>query len=312
MGIGGGVTADRFRTVANPGFDPKKKFRTSSGKMATVNPRQRTGYNPSFSPFGARGGGGGGGTGGGGRGGVRVPGQPAGQFSTGGGAQWGGGGMPWGGGGAGGARGAGGAPRPTEEIKLTAAPSPQMQQAQQQWEQQAAWLRQQAETTDANLKEQINLYRERMGEGPTTRAIERASSGIRDFAAGQAAEAERMGAMGGRGQGFGAAGLSESAQRAQAGAAANIALGREGQLDQLLASGTQIMGAPAQQRLAYGGLGTQHFGSSPYGEAAGLGLAEKQLGLQAWMAPRELGIREMEAQTRAQGSPVDWYRMLFS
>jgi hypothetical protein len=277
-------------TEENVGYQKYGTFKTSTGGQAGLNPRKRKGieaYNPvtgrrltpssDLSPTPA----------------------PSGFTMN----------MPSfsGVGGAGGVPGTGAA----ESLTLEAKPSPEMQEATRRFEEQADWLRRQAETTDANLQEQIRLYRERMGEGPTTRAIERASSAIRDFAAGQAAEAMQGASAAGRSAGFGGAGISDAAKRAQAGAAADISLGREAQLDQLLATGTPIMAAPGQRELAYAGLGSQFYGLAPYGEAAGLGLAEKELGLRAYQVPRQLAIEEMGARAAAQGSPLQWYQMLF-
>jgi hypothetical protein len=182
--------------------------------------------------------------------------------------------------------------------------SPHLKEMQKRWEAQQAAIMEQANKTDANLQEQINLYKERMGEGPTTRAIERASSQIRDFAAGQAQEAMRTGAATGRGAGLGAAGLGESAQRAQAGAAADISLGRERDLDRLLMAGQRTMEAPAAYQQGYYGMGSNFFGQAPYGQQAQYMLGSQGLGLEA----AGLGL---EAQRLQQGNAQNWFNMLF-
>lgn len=280
----------------NPAAEGGKRFKTASGEMANVNPYQRKAsqYNPNFNPFGKSGGtanpsaGGGGGLFGGG--------APVGQFSGGGG-----GGGGWSGGGAGGWSGGGGG-RAAGSVNVTSESSPALEEAAQAWEAHQAKIDEAYNKTDENLQEQIRLYRERMGEGPTTRAIERAGSTIRDFAAGQAEEAKRMGAMGGRGAGLGATGIAESAQRAQAGAAADISLGREQDLDRLLMGGQNIMAAPGQRQERLLGQGGQHFAYSPYQDQANYALGSQGLGLEAL---------RLENQMNPQMNPFQMFQMLF-
>ena len=221
------------------------------------------------------------------------------------------GGGPGGGGfGGGGFGGPGGPGGPggfqATPIKIESQASPHLEEATRRWEQQQEAIMKQAMTRDQNLQDQIAMYKERMGEGPTTRAIERATSTIRDFAAGQAHEATTAGAAGGRGAGFGAAGLGESAQRAQAGAAANISLGREGQLDQLFGMGQRTMEAPGRQRQAYMGMGSQFFGQAPYGQQAQYMLGSQGLGLEA----AGLGLQAQQQQFQQQ-DPWRAFQMLF-
>jgi hypothetical protein len=194
---------------------------------------------------------------------------------------------------------------------LKAEPSPQLQESERRFEEQLQHLRDQAAKRDENLQFQVEQYKSRLGEGPTTRAIERSASAIRDQLAGLTAQAEHQAAMGGRGRGFGQAGLAEAAQRAQAGAAADISLGRERDIDALTIAGQGIMGAPGQRELAYNQLAGQFYGLNPYLAQAQHGLAEKQLGLQAYLGQGDLGLRELEAQARMYGTPMDWMRTMF-
>ena len=305
-GLGGSTTrAKTLKTVANPGYDPGKTYTTGSGTQATLNPRQLTGYNPNYNPMGSSQTLGGGGGGGGG-----MPGMPGGGWSP-----WGGGGgAPGGqfsGGGAGGAGGAGGGTTGgRSELQLTAERSPDIDNMIAAWDQRMAELRQKQASVDENLQFQIEQYKSRLGEGPTTRAIERSASAIRDQLAGQTAQAEQAAAQAGRGQGFGQSGLAESAQRAQAGAAAGIALGRERDLDQLTIAGQNIMQAPGQREMGYNQLLNQQYAQAPHFLQAQQGLGEKQLGLQAYLGQGDLGLRELEAQSRMYGTPWDWMRFM--
>jgi hypothetical protein len=112
------------------------------------------------------------------------------------------------------------------------------------------------------------------------------------------------GAMMGRGQGFGASGLADTASRNQASAAADIALGREGQLDNLLLGGQRTMEAPGHRQQGYYGMGSQFFGQSPYAQQANYALGSQGLGIDA----AGLGLREREL---AQNNSQSWFNMLF-
>jgi hypothetical protein len=222
------------------------------------------------------------------------------------------------GGGAGGASGSGGAggagnfsiPAPGN-LSLTAERSPDLEKAQADYEARRADLAAKSAKVDSNLQFQIDEYKKRLGEGPTTRSIERAASAIRDQAAGMSSDAATAGAAGGRGSGFQAAGIGEGAQRALAGASADITLGRQKQLDDLVLGGSEIMGAPGKRELAYDTLGSDLFSRNPYGASADYGLAEKKLGLDAYLGQGDLGIRAAAAKAQQYGSPLDWFRMLY-
>lgn len=277
------------RFQRNPAAAKGQTFTTGTGTQAPLNPYQRApGTYREPTPMGSSqsvGGGSGGFGGGGGFGG------PGGGFGGGG----------FGGGGGGGAPGWG-----AEPIEVKSEASPHLDEMIKRWEAQQAAIMNQANATDQNLQDQISLYKERMGEGPTTRAIERASSTVRDFAAGQAHNAMTRGAATGRGQGFGATGIAESAQRAQAGAAANISLGREGQLDQLFGMGQRTMEAPGLRKQGYYGMGSNFFGAAPYGSQANYMLGSQGLGLEA----AGLGLQAQQQQY-AQNDPMRWFQMLF-
>lgn len=211
-----------------------------------------------------------------------------------------------GGAGAGGYTGAGGG-----DLTIASQQSPELQKNAQLFEAQLAKLQQQGQKVDQNLQFQIDEYKKRLGEGPTTRAIEQSASAIRDQMAGLSNEAEMAGAAGGRGQGFMAGGIGEAAQRALAGSSANIALGRQGQLDQLLLGGQQIMQAPGQREMAYDTLSSNFFGNAPYQAAANYGLGSQQLGLQAYLGQGDLNIRNAALQQQSQGTPLDWMKLLY-
>lgn len=207
--------------------------------------------------------------------------------------------------------GGGGKTQGSPALELKADPSPQLQESRRRFEQQMNRLQQQAQKRDENLDFQIQQYKDRLGEGPTTRAIERSASAVRDQLAGLTAGAERQAAMTGRGEGFGQSGLADAAQRYQAGAAADIALGRERDLDRLTIAGQGIMAAPGQREMGYDQMASQFYGMNPYLQQAQHGLAEKGLGLQAYLGQGDLGLRELEAQARLYGTPMDWMRTMF-
>lgn len=197
------------------------------------------------------------------------------------------------------------------ELSLKSERSTDLDQASQQYQQQQALLQQRAQQQDQNLQWQVDQYKSRLGEGPTTRAIERSASAVRDMLAGQMEDAATQGAQQGRGQGFGASGLGESAQRAQAGAAANIALGREGQLDALTLGGQQIMAAPGQRQLAYDTLASGNQQYNPAQQQANYGLGSQRLGLDAYMGQGNLAIQQAANQRQQYGSPLDWFTQLY-
>jgi len=283
----------------------RSKVAEQKNPQAAIRPQQlSTGF----------GGGGVGGSSGVGRGGGRTPGMPGiGQAAFdmfGGGGGGGGGGIPSGDFSGGGVTGRGGVSS-TGDLTLRAEGSPDLQRATAQFESQFGRLQQQGAKVDQNLQFQIDEYKKRLGEGPTTRAIERSASAIRDQMAGMMSDAERAGAASGRGPGFQAGAIGEAGQRALAGSSADIALGRESQLDQLVLGGQNIMAAPGQRELAYDTLSSGFFGQAPYQAAAQFGLAEKGLGLQAYGQQGDLALRQAALQQQQYGTPMDWFRTLY-
>jgi hypothetical protein len=129
--------------------------------------------------------------------------------------------------------------------------------------------------------------------------------------AGLTNQAEIQAAQGGRGSGFGQSGIADSAQRAQAGAAAGIAIGRERDIDAMTFAGQNIMQAPGQRDLNYSALQNQMMGMSPYRDQASFGLQEKNLGLQAYLGQGQLGIDQARLQQEQQGTPWQWFNSLY-
>lgn len=99
------------------------------------------------------------------------------------------------------------------------------------------------------LLSQIGRYEDRLSADTTKRAIDNSNLGIADSAALMAADAKgRMAGRGilnsGAGDAFVNKRITQPAQRQAAGAAADIALGRERDLDNLVLGGTGLMTAP--------------------------------------------------------------------
>lgn len=212
-------------------------------------------------------------------------GGPGGLYGRGGGKGWsaglkGGGGGPggpggWGGGGGPGEWGGGG-------LNITAKPSPDMEASIAEWKK--------------RMEEYQKAYQERMGADTTQHAIEKAGGGIRSFAAGMGNMADVAAAKGGRGPGFGATGIGDAALAAQAKSASDITLGRQRDLDTLMLGGQGAM--------------NQLYGANPYATAANMGLAQQNLGLQAYLGQGQLANQAAQTQAQMYGSPLQWYQML--
>lgn len=147
-----------------------------------------------------------------------------------------------------------------------------------------------APTADPNLQTQVDRLGQRLSADTTNRAIDRAGSAIKDAAAGrQTALTSSLARRGLSGSGVEASErgkIAAQAQRAQAGAAADISLGRERDLDALTLGGQGIMSAPGQYSLAREGQ-TNNFllgGLQAAAEPGRQALADRQLGLQQWQA----------------------------
>lgn len=135
-------------------------------------------------------------------------------------------------------------------------------------------------TPDPHLSQLWQQYQDRLSSDPTQRAIDRASQSIKAQGQAQQNMADVAGAASGRGPGYRGADISDATTRAQAGAAADISLGREAQLNQMVLGGLPL--AMAQPQLAL--------------QQQGLGLQQQRLGLEEWMAPQQLGLDYMRTQ----------------
>ena len=178
----------------------------------------------------------------------------------------------------------------SKPLTITAAPSPDMAAATE------AWKKRMAESKAA--------LDARMSSDTTGRAMDRVATQARDLAAGMGAQADIKGAQTGRGPGYAAGSIGEAAQRYAAKGGADVALGREGQLD------TLALGSQNSLNSLYG--------QNPYAQTAQLGLAQQGLGLDAWKAQQDAALRQQQLNQQQQqfvqqqqGSPLDWYRMLY-
>lgn len=196
------------------------------------------------------------------------------------------------------------------DLSIYAKPSPEMKAATEAWKKRMAELEAKAKGIDPNLQWQIEEYKRRMGEDTTTRAIEQAAAVIRSQAAGMGEAGAAAGAATGRGPGYGAAGIGDASAAALAKSAANIELGRQQQLDQLLLGGQSIMGAPGEQTQQYEAMLSQMYGLNPYEATAKLGLAQQGLGLEAYLGNLNASTNLARAQADMYGSPLQWYQML--
>jgi hypothetical protein len=142
-------------------------------------------------------------------------------------------------------------------------------------------------TPDPHLTQLWQQYQDRLSSDPTQRAIDRAQQSIKAQGQAQQNMADVAGAAAGRGPGYRGADISDAALRAGAGAAADISLGREQQLNQMVLGGLPL--ATAQPQLAL--------------QQQQLGLGQQRLGLEEWMAPQQLGLDYMRTQA-AMLSPM--------
>jgi hypothetical protein len=146
------------------------------------------------------------------------------------------------------------------------------------------------------IKEQIDRYRSRFDKDTTARAIDRSNLGIADSAALMASDAKaNMARRGVLGSGTGAAFLNKNvfapAQRQAAGAAADISLGRERDLDALTLGGTGLMTAPSSIALADRDLALRQWMAQNEDERARAALAQagQNQQLAQWIALNQLG-----------------------
>jgi hypothetical protein len=127
-----------------------------------------------------------------------------------------------------------------------------------------------------------NEYKKRLSADPTKRATERMTSAVRDATTGL--NKELGGNMARRGilqsgiRTSGEQALAGQAQRQIASGAADIAMGRERDLDNLTMGGLPIMTAQDQ-----------------------LGLSKQRLGLDQWSAQNQAEVQRQQLQLQAQG-----------
>ena len=147
-----------------------------------------------------------------------------------------------------------------------------------------------------NLKWLEDQYKSRLTNDPTQRAMDRATSQIRDATTGLGKELG--GNMARRGiaqsgiQTSGQQALAGDAQRQIANASSNIALGRERDLDALTMGGLGIMGAQDQL-----GLQKQQQGLNQWQAQNQAGQAGARLDLDRWTAQNQM---QLQAQQQAQ------------
>lgn len=144
--------------------------------------------------------------------------------------------------------------------------------------------------TDPNLQTQVDRLGRRMSSDTTQHAIQRAGGAIRDQgSAQQAALKTNLARRGIGGSGVGdqlSQNIDARTQRAQAGSASDISLGRERDLDALTLGGQGIMAAPGQYSMGRDNqdIGAIAGGVSAANPGAQLQLGQQQLGLQQWQA----------------------------
>lgn len=267
--------------------------RQSSGVPGPVTPKPKGGWlGPGSGPSGGGHGGGGGGLTFPGLGPVNT-GSPVGLQSG-----------P-GSGGGGGAGGNFGGPN----LNNFAQKDPRVEAAANKLDARYASLQAKEGQEDPYLMESVGNLRNRMSADTTARAIDRASSGAADYAAGMGERAAAAGARMGRGGDFGGSAIEAAAQRLQAKQAADISLGRERDLDTLALGGHNILSSPSQYGLAKSGQTNQLLGQvagfAPTG--AQLGLAQQGLGLEQWRTGADIGYKNALLQQQQQQGGIDNY-----
>lgn len=158
---------------------------------------------------------------------------------------------------------------------------------------------------DPLLMENVQNLRNRLSTDTTGRAIDRAGSKIADAAAGaKAGMRTNLARRGISGTGAGEQQLEQvdqAAQRAQAGSAADISLGREHDLDALVLGGEGIMRAPGEMGLAKEGQIL-----STIGQGAGNAAQREQLA-QGWAG---VGNQQRQTDIAAQNQAMVQYLAL--
>lgn len=153
---------------------------------------------------------------------------------------------------------------------------------------------------DPNLQTQVDRLGQRLSTDTTQHAIQRAGGAIRDQAsAQQAALKTNLARRGIGGSGAGdqlSQNIDARSQRAQAGSASDISLGRERDLDALTLGGQGIMSAPGQ-------FGMQRDNQDLSGISGGIGAANQ--GAQLQLGQQGLGLQQWQAANNQQGSAQD-------
>lgn len=153
--------------------------------------------------------------------------------------------------------------------------------------------------TDPNLQTQVDRLGQRLSADTTGHAIDRAQGAIRDQAAGQQAALRvrnaRAGVEGGVAAQLGQ-NIDARSQRAQAGAASDISLGRERDLDALTLGGQNIMAAPGQFQ--------QNKNAADLGQIAG-GIGAANTGAQLQLGQQNLGLQQWQAGNNASNANQD-------
>lgn len=125
---------------------------------------------------------------------------------------------------------------------------------------------------DPNTQWLLDQFKSRLSADPTQRAMDKAGGQARAAQAGQeAAIRDRFARLGMSGSGAemqALADLAGTTQQAVAGTSADIAMGRERDLDQLVLGGQGIAGAPGAGMRADKALGLQQFQAQQAGEIA--------------------------------------------
>lgn len=178
---------------------------------------------------------------------------------------------------------------------------------------------------DPNLQFQIDKYKERLSNDPTTRAINRVGSAVRGQSALQQKQANQQAAFSGGDVGSQGAAIASGAGNRLAKASADIALGRERDLDQLTIAGQGIMSAPGQMQFArqnatnsfmLGGAGSMLNSAQAPSQLA---LQQGQLGLQQWQAQNnaqnqnsQLAMQQQQMQAQMAQQQMQAYMQMLS
>jgi hypothetical protein len=209
------------------------------------------------------------------------------------------------------------APAPAAPLVNTAPVNPDLKEVADNYKARIQQSQAAEKTQDPRLTDLYNKYNQRLSTDTTNRAIGRASLSIADQASGgQAVGAEAAAARGVSGTGVSAdinARSQEAAQRRQAGAAADISLQRERDLDQLTLGGLGIAGAQGQMNLAQQGQTNSLYAGAPnvVGAPAQQNLQERNLNLNQYQTQANIDLQRQQAeQQRKQQEEEAWRNAL--